>query len=204
MSIYRITSTQGVVLGTYAGATPDDAVAAMGADAGHDGPADPTLIVERVMSDVDGGDYLIELSIKHDRIEHADYTADLASYLSMASEDYAEGADVYEYRGTTSDGDEWRVHLRIMTDAPEYWGNIDEDEETPDRTGEIEATITECGNGLPDVGELVGDGVELYRVVRIRGDYVDGRGHYVRATVEYVGWADCPEDAEVHPSLVTL
>jgi len=195
MSYYRITSTQGVVLGTYAGATPEAAVAAMDADAGHDGPADPTLLVERVMPEVDQGDYLVEQSIEHDRIEHADHTEGLAYYLSMASEDSAEtrtaeGDAVYEYWGTTPDGDEWRVHLlRAIVEE----------------TAEIEVTIQERGNGFPLAGDYVSGDSELYRVVRLSGRiHTDGTaGNYANATVEHAEWDACPE-SEVHTAHVVL
>lgn len=64
----------------------------------------------------------------------------------------------------------------------------------------LDATITERGNGFPDVGDHVpGDDGGLYRVVSFVGPIhtdAPGAGNYVHATVEPADWGDCGEDEE--------
>jgi hypothetical protein len=62
------------------------------------------------------------------------------------------------------------------------------------------ATITERGNGLPDVGDYVpGTDGELYRIVSMESAiHTDGAGGgmWVRAQVDLADWADCAEEDE--------
>lgn len=75
-------------------------------------------------------------------------------------------------------------------------------------TTTIKATITERGNGLPDVGDYVpGDDGQLYRVVAIDSNIQTGRrpgeGNWTRARVELADWSDC-EESEEHSASCTL
>lgn len=71
----------------------------------------------------------------------------------------------------------------------------------------IACTISERGNGLPDVGDYVGgDDGELYEIVSMGSTIHTGRageGNYVFARVELADWADVEED-EVHTAAATL
>jgi hypothetical protein len=70
------------------------------------------------------------------------------------------------------------------------------------------ATITERGNGFPDVGDLVpGDDGELYRVCSFEGPiHTDrpGAGNYRYATVELADWSDTESDDDVQPCSATI
>lgn len=62
----------------------------------------------------------------------------------------------------------------------------------------IEAKIRECGNGFPDVGDLIpGTDDELYRLVSWVGSIqtgAPGAGNWCLGMVEWVGWDDCGDE----------
>jgi hypothetical protein len=61
---------------------------------------------------------LIDRSISHNEITHAEFAADIAEELAAASENGGTRNDsVTEYWGITESGDEWRVHLDHVEEA---------------------------------------------------------------------------------------
>lgn len=108
-----------------------------------------------------------------------------------------ESDDAYDYRGTTGEGDdarEWRVYLGPGSPEPEP-----EPEREPERGPEFNGRIVEMGNGLPDVGDYVGGGGYLYRVLdigRTETGRSPGAGAWCLARLELVDWEDCPEGDE--------
>lgn len=62
------------------------------------------------------------------------------------------------------------------------------------------ATLSERGNGLPDVGDYVpGDDGQLYRVTergQLNTGLRPGESNWCRAVVELVDWSDCPDGEE--------
>lgn len=69
------------------------------------------------------------------------------------------------------------------------------------------ATITEHGNGFPEVGDYVpGDDGELYRIVAFQSRISTqsaGQGNTIQAELELADWDDCDED-DVHSASATL
>jgi len=68
----------------------------------------------------------------------------------------------------------------------------------------IPATITERGNGWPEVGDYVpGDDGYLYRVASLEGQIQTGQsgcGNWIRATVKMAEWGDVDSDDDVFPA----
>ena len=62
---------------------------------------------------------LIAESVDHDRIVTADRTDELAEEFEMLCDDCVMNGEVYEFWGETTDGDEWRVHLRVRAAGDE-------------------------------------------------------------------------------------
>ena len=69
-----------------------------------------------------------------------------------------------------------------------------------------DVALEERGNGLPDVGDYVIDGDDLYRITRL-GSYVHtggpGRGNTIFGQVNPADWDEC-EDERVHSARLTL
>lgn len=74
-----------------------------------------------------------------------------------------------------------------------------------DRIRAIAADIYEQGNGLPDVGDYVSDGDDLFEIITIAGNIQTDspRGNYVGATVKRVAWDACAEEDQ-HTARVVL
>lgn len=71
----------------------------------------------------------------------------------------------------------------------------------------VKATISERGNGLPDVGDYVVDleSGEVYRVVELVGRIQigeNGSGNYIHAVLTHADWSDVDEDNEPQCSAV--
>lgn len=64
----------------------------------------------------------------------------------------------------------------------------------------VRAKISECGNGLPDVGDYVaGDDGEVYTVTALSGPIhtgAPGVGNYIYGSVELADWSDVDDDNE--------
>jgi hypothetical protein len=71
---------------------------------------------------------------------------------------------------------------------------------------EYACTIQERGNGLPDVGDYVSDGDQLYRVESIDSRIQigqPGESNWVYATVVAVDWSECSASDE-HTASATI
>lgn len=72
----------------------------------------------------------------------------------------------------------------------------------------LEATISERGNGFPDVGSYVpGDDGNLYRVVATGCIFTGnspGVSNYMCAQVDEADWSDVDSDDEVFPASVSV
>lgn len=55
----------------------------------------------------------IARSVSHNEIVTLDHDADVMSDLALECDDHVTGNTVEEYWGTTDDGNEWRVHVRL-------------------------------------------------------------------------------------------
>lgn len=54
---------------------------------------------------------LIQRSVSHNEIAHAEHSEYLAAHLLAECDDWVENGDITEYWGEHENGDEWRVHL---------------------------------------------------------------------------------------------
>jgi len=55
----------------------------------------------------------IARSISHNEIVTIDYSGDAQTDLLVEADDWTDNGDIREYWGTTDDGDNWRVHMRM-------------------------------------------------------------------------------------------
>lgn len=85
MNIYRISNhVSGADLGFYVGDDEDDAIAAMNADAGHDGPADPALVAQ----EWDGW-----AALRAEAVQHGDFA--MVTVLDLIDDGAGDAADFW-------------------------------------------------------------------------------------------------------------